>query len=68
MNNVEPKKPARSLCLMLVVLAWVLRVAPAAEVAHDFGKWENEIAAFERIDRTNPPPKGAVLFTGSSTI
>ena len=24
--------------------------------------------AYERIDRTNPPPKGGVLFIGSSTI
>lgn len=31
-------------------------------------KWEAEIAAFERADRENPPPKGAVLFIGSSSI
>src|SRR6187455_394053 len=31
-------------------------------------KWEQDIAAFEAMDRTNPPPKGAVLFVGSSTI
>lgn len=31
-------------------------------------KWEKDIAAFEAIDRTNPPSKGAVLFVGSSTI
>ena len=31
-------------------------------------KWELEIAAFERADRENPPPKGAVLFIGSSSI
>ena len=35
---------------------------------HDCGKWEKEIAAFEQLDRTNPPPKGALLFIGSSTI
>lgn len=28
----------------------------------------NEIAAFERQDATNPPPKGAILFVGSSSI
>jgi len=27
-----------------------------------------EIVAFERADRTNPPPKDAVLFVGSSSI
>ncbi len=35
---------------------------------HDFGKWEKEISAYEQMARANPPPKGAVLFTGSSTI
>src|SRR5262245_24188916 len=39
-----------------------------AEAARDFGKWEKEIAAYEQSDRTNPPPKGALLFIGSSTI
>ena len=29
---------------------------------------ESEIAAFEAMDRTNPPPKDALLFIGSSTI
>lgn len=31
-------------------------------------RWEKDIAAFEASDRTNPPPKGAVLFVGSSSI
>lgn len=35
---------------------------------HDFAKWENEISAFERSDATNPPPKGGIVFIGSSTI
>jgi lysophospholipase L1-like esterase len=35
---------------------------------HNFGKWEKEVAAYERMDRTNPPPKDGVLFIGSSTI
>jgi len=39
-----------------------------ARPPHDFDKWEKEIAAYEESDRTNPPPKGAVLFIGSSTI
>jgi lysophospholipase L1-like esterase len=39
-----------------------------AVAAHDFDKWENEVAAYEAADRANPPPKGAVLFIGSSTI
>jgi lysophospholipase L1-like esterase len=55
-----------SLISLLVVAP--LRGAPVAETAHDFGKWENEIAAFEAMDRTNPPPANALLFIGSSTI
>jgi hypothetical protein len=31
-------------------------------------RWEKDILAFEQSDRTNPPPRGAVLFVGSSTI
>jgi lysophospholipase L1-like esterase len=31
-------------------------------------KWESEIKAFEAADRANPPPHGAVVFIGSSTI
>jgi lysophospholipase L1-like esterase len=31
-------------------------------------KWEPEIKAFEKADKTNPPPQDAILFTGSSTI
>jgi len=42
--------------------------ARAAETNHNFARWEKEIAAFERSAATNPPPKNAVLFVGSSTI
>jgi len=34
----------------------------------DPAKWEKDIAAFERADREHPPEKGAIIFTGSSTI
>lgn len=44
--------------------------APARQATspRDFAKWEKEIAAYEAADRSNPPPKGAILFVGSSTI
>ncbi|HEY2759770.1 MAG TPA: family 16 glycoside hydrolase, partial [Pirellulales bacterium] len=35
---------------------------------HNFAKWEKEIADYGAADRKDPPPKGAVLFTGASTI
>lgn len=37
----------------------------AQEIPHAF---EKEIQAFEASDRTNPPPKNAILFVGSSSI
>lgn len=40
----------------------------AAEAPHNFARWEEEVAAFEAADRSGPPPKGAALFVGSSTI
>lgn len=44
--------------------------APPAEVrpAHNFARWEPAMAAFAQMDRTNPPPRGGLLFIGSSTI
>lgn len=30
--------------------------------------WESDIQAFESTDRAQPPPRGAVLFVGSSSI
>ncbi len=44
------------------------RAGSSAEAAHDFGKWERDISAYEQMDRKNLPPRGALLFTGSSTI
>lgn len=39
-----------------------------ADPASPSAKWENDIRAFEAADRVSPPPKGAILFIGSSTI
>lgn len=43
-------------------------LAHAAVSAATASKWENDIRAFEAADRTNPPPKRAVLFIGSSSF
>ena len=55
--------------LSLVALL-LLASSPAAwaQKANDSSRWEKDIAAFEAQDRANPPPKGALLFIGSSTI
>jgi lysophospholipase L1-like esterase len=40
----------------------------AAESVPPTNRWESAIAAFEAMDRTNPPPRQAILFVGSSSI
>ena len=54
----------RSCRLGISSLLVVLAVLPAA--AQD--RWEKDIAAFEAADQVSPPPKGEILFVGSSTI
>ncbi len=56
------------------------RFTAAAERARDAGGavlrsainsqrlWEPQIARYERADRKRPPPRGGIVFTGSSTI
>ncbi|HVY72298.1 MAG TPA: SGNH/GDSL hydrolase family protein [Verrucomicrobiae bacterium] len=44
------------------------RAQPATNAPAVTNRFESEIVAFERGDRTNPPPKNAILFTGSSSI
>jgi lysophospholipase L1-like esterase len=54
-----------------ILTAFLIKIAPvlvAAQTAHDPSQFEPEIKAFEAADRTNPPPKNAILFVGSSTI
>jgi len=57
----------RNLLAAIIFLQVALNV-PAAEPADPFAKWEAEIRAFEASDKTNPPPKDAILFVGSSSI
>jgi lysophospholipase L1-like esterase len=52
-----------------LVSIWLLLLSSL--LGHAQGKpepWEKEIAAFEAADKTNPPPKNAILFIGSSSI
>jgi lysophospholipase L1-like esterase len=56
------------LLLVAVPAAWAQKAATEAKKANDPSRWEKAIATFEAEDKTNPPPKGALLFIGSSTI
>jgi hypothetical protein len=49
-------------------LSWGTTMPCHAGTARNFAQWEQEIAGFERSDATNPPPRHAILFIGSSTI
>jgi hypothetical protein len=53
--------------LVVVVSLVVIRVVPAADRSPS-AKWERAIRAFEAADKESPPPAGAVLFVGSSSI
>ena len=58
-------------CSLLLLAFLAFATGPkalATETNRSFAKWEKTIAAFERADATNPPPQGAILFIGSSTI
>ncbi len=64
---------AESLPWCALLLALVLSVGcrtpvPNTLATHDSSRWEKSMAAFEASDRTNPPPKGCILFVGSSSV
>lgn len=61
----------KQLCVAWLFGFLLLISAPVlAKVSHpnDSRRWEKEIQAFEKADKAAPPPAGAVLFVGSSTI
>lgn len=42
--------------------------SPSGGEAAGFLEWQSEMAAFAAVDRLDPPPAGALLFVGSSSI
>jgi lysophospholipase L1-like esterase len=50
-----------------VILLAVLQAASSA-AAQQQDRWEKYVAAYEEADRTSPPPRGEIVFVGSSTI
>lgn len=66
-DPVMTASPFRALLVAALILAFVPRLE-AIEAPHPSARWEKEIAAFEEKDRANPPPKGGIVFVGSSSI
>ena len=57
-----------SLAILLLLGSEFLAPGLRAQTNSGPARFEAEIKAFEAADRTNPPPQGAVLFVGSSSI
>jgi lysophospholipase L1-like esterase len=53
---------------LAVLAAALIAALPTAPVQAQADRWEKEVAAFEASDRIAPPPKGEIVFVGSSTI
>jgi len=49
-------------------IALLLTLFALSALGQTTNRWDKDIAAFEAQDKTNPPPKGAILFIGSSSI
>ena len=57
--------------LLSLAALLLLASSPAAraqKAATDSSRWEKDIAAYEAQDKGSPPPKGQLLFIGSSII
>jgi len=51
---------------VFLALALVAAMPAAAQPPTD--RWEKYVAAFEAADKASPPPKGEIVFVGSSTL
>ncbi|MGO8928620.1 MAG: SGNH/GDSL hydrolase family protein [Limisphaerales bacterium] len=68
-----PARLLRSRIGLALAIGAALRLSLFAQTAGEKqqppeARWEKDIRAFEVADKTNPPPKDAVLFIGSSSI
>lgn len=57
-------RKALALVAPLLLSVGLLAQAPPRDAA----RWEPDVAAFEKQDRQNPPPKGGIVFVGASSI
>jgi lysophospholipase L1-like esterase len=52
----------------VALLAGCASAPPNSLAHHDSSKWIKDIDAYTASDATNPPPRGCIVFTGSSYI
>lgn len=62
------KYPMPRRASLVFLLAGLVGPAPAQPPAAPANRFEPQIRQFEEADRQSPPPQGAVLFVGSSSI
>ncbi len=58
----------RLLLSVTSVLVLVISTAASAQRDTDPARWEEAMQRFDEQDRLNPPPEGAIVLTGSSSI
>jgi hypothetical protein len=61
-------KATRAIAVAALLLPWVVQTPAGQAPQGGLSRWEPAMQAFEAADRTNPPPREAVEFIGSSSI
>ena len=52
----------------ITALLIIVATAVSAQQSSDPARWEQAMLRFDEQDRVNPPPEGAIVLTGSSSI
>ncbi len=60
--------PGRPRTVLSIFLSLLVLILPTAQALASPGFWAKEIDRLTAADATNPPPAGAVVFVGSSSI
>ena len=61
-------KPGGLMLAALLGVLWCYRAEASSADEKPGNQWEKAIRTFEENDKSSPPPSGAILFVGSSSI
>jgi len=64
--TIRSPRPVAAAVVAVALLSSLLVARVSTQQGAD--RWEKEIATFEAADRVAPPPRGEIVFVGSSTI